>query len=503
MESLPELSPELFHRLSIFDFAQVGAGYIKLPELVFKWTNQAFAQMLGYTPSELLGKRLADLCHPEDLEETRKNMAKVGEGQLVMGRVDRRYRHKDGHYVWFNITASVHRDAEGIPREILGIVIDVTERKRQETELREKEARLRQVLELGRIGIWDFDLKANVAIWSPELRELLGVPPDFPATPAAFRSFVLPEDKPFYDQSATELANHVRRDFPPFRIRRPDGTVRWLQNVGQIVEVSESRLMGTIVDVTEVRRFEEIIEAQRARMVAASKMSALGEMAGALAHEINNPLAIIHGNAKVLQQLAESGRLDSDVAAKTAETIASTAERISKITKSLRAFARNAEQDPFEVVDLANVIKETAEFCQERFKMLGVQFKLDAADSDLRAECRPVQVSQVLLNLLNNACDAVEAQPRKEIAVAAKPAGEAVEITVSDSGPGISAEVAGRIFQPFFTTKEVGRGTGLGLSVAKGIVESHSGSLSFEQLPTGTAFKMLLPKRHPTSSWKR
>src|SRR5690606_8160693 len=151
----------------------------------------------------------------------------------------------------------------------------------------------------------------------------------------------------------------------------------------------------------------QLIEQQKANIVTASKMSALGEMAAGLAHEINNPVAIIHGHATLLKHVAQHGG-DPDVIKKTAEVVEQTADRISQITRSLLAFARDSGQDPFELSSRMALSNATAEFCRQRFRQSGVQLNIEAVDLELRIECRPGQISQILLNLLNNAFDAVE-----------------------------------------------------------------------------------------------
>ncbi|MGZ3713470.1 MAG: sensor histidine kinase, partial [Bdellovibrionota bacterium] len=207
-------------------------------------------------------------------------------------------------------------------------------------------------------------------------------------------------------------------------------------------------------------------------------------------------VAIIHGHAGILKQLSlgHPGAPDPSLQ-KVAEVIEHTSERISKIVKSLRAFARDADQDPFENVSVKSIVEETAEFCRMRFQSHGVEFKTDTVADSLKIECRPVQVSQVLLNLLNNAYDAVEGQPQPWIRVSFSENKNQVMITVTDSGKGIPLNLREKLFQPFFTTKEIGRGTGLGLSVAKGLVETHSGSLYLDPTCANTRFVVCLPKK--------
>lgn len=487
-----ETTTELAHYRSIFELAMLGTAQLDLKETRITWANSAFAAILGYTASEIVGLTLTDLTHHEDLPQTRQRIEDIRAGSGTSGNVERRYRRKDGSYIWVSIAATIKRDDTGRPTHLIGIMQDISERKRNELELRESESRLRMVMELGKIGMWEVDFLTSEAYWSPALKELCGVPEDFPATTEGFWRLVHPDDVAEVVRGNAELMKG-RTSFPPFRIIRPDGKIRWLQNIGRVKKEGD-KLIGVLVDVTEAREAEQLIEAQKANIVAASKMSALGEMAAGLAHEINNPVAIIHGHATLLKHVALHGG-EPEVIKKTAEVVAQTADRISKITRSLLAFARDAGHDPFELTSLKSVIDDTAEFCRQRFRKYGVELSIDPVSPDLRIECRPVQVSQVLLNLLNNAFDAVEKSPKQQIHIAVKDLENFVEVSVKDSGPGIPAGLRERIFQPFFTTKEVGRGTGLGLSVASGLIQAHGGRLTFESSGEGTRFVITLPKK--------
>lgn len=433
-----------------------------------------------------------EVVHPEDI-------ALVGtiEPRLIANghtEDEFRIRHPNGDVRWVQAHAWLTRDDDGKPARFEGVTRDITNSKRAELAVRESEARLRVVMETGRIGIWEMDSKSYAVKWSNVLRELLGVPEDMPAKSDDMLNLVHPDDREQYLKDGKGLVESGQEVFSPFRIVRPDGETRWLQSVGRVVRV-DTTLIGAIVDITEVMENRRLMEQQRAKMIAASKMQALGEMAGGIAHEINNPVAIIHGHATLMISMAKERAMDQMAMKEAAETIARTSARIAKITRSLLAFARDADHDPFEPAKPQQILSELAEFCQERFHFHGVTFTMDPVDPKLEVQCRPVQISQVVLNLLNNAYDAVEGLPERWIRISTIDKKDSVEIRVTDSGPGIPPELRERIFQPFFTTKEVGRGTGLGLSVAKGIMESHNGTLKVDASSPNTRFVLSLPKR--------
>jgi signal transduction histidine kinase len=237
------------------------------------------------------------------------------------------------------------------------------------------------------------------------------------------------------------------------------------------------------------------LQETQAQLVSSAKMAALGTMASGIAHEINNPLTIIVGNTDALAMDAKHGRLTPESTAERARKISQTAFRIAKIVKSLRALAREGKQDPFSETAVQSVVSETLEICSERAKFLGVTLKVPEISESIMIECQSVQISQVILNLINNACDAVETLSDKWVEVGFKDGEAEIEITVTDSGPGIPDTVQATLFQPFFTTKPPGKGTGLGLSLSRQIIDSHGGTLGIDAKCENTRFVIKLPKK--------
>lgn len=254
---------------------------------------------------------------------------------------------------------------------------------------------------------------------------------------------------------------------------------------------SELSEMNKSLDLKVQEKAQLLIEAEM-KLMNSAKMSALGEMAGGVAHEINTPLATILLIADQQLERTPEDLMDFESTQGAFNTVVKAAQHISKIVQGLRFFSRDSSVDPFVNTDLAKVVDDTILLCAERFKTHGLQ--LEVEKSSVLVSCRPVQIAQVLLNLLNNSFHAVQTQPEKWIRVSVKDKNETVEISVTDSGSGISPEARSKIFQPFFTTKGVGEGTGLGLSISKGIVESHKGTLTLEEKSPHTCFLLRIPK---------
>ncbi len=245
-------------------------------------------------------------------------------------------------------------------------------------------------------------------------------------------------------------------------------------------------------DVQERLRAQQELERSRQTAAYSAKMAALGEMSGNIAHEVNNPLAAILLRAHRLRNLVSESPVDVEAAERVSRDIESTVHRIRRIVDSLRTFARDAQQDPLRPEPVARIVEETVEICAERFRHHSIDLRVDPIADDLYAECRSVQISQILLNLLSNAYDAVEQQSVRWVRVRAAAEGDLVRISVIDSGPGVPPDLENRIMEPFFTTKEIGKGTGLGLSVSKGIAEAHGGQLALDRMSLDTCFVLTL-----------
>jgi C4-dicarboxylate-specific signal transduction histidine kinase len=232
---------------------------------------------------------------------------------------------------------------------------------------------------------------------------------------------------------------------------------------------------------------------QRQSLAETAKLSSLGEMAAGVAHEINNPLAIIRGRIEQMSRLLEESVLDREKGKQHLANMTLTVERIAKIVRGLKLFSRNADRDSMQPVELRQVIEETLGLCMERFRNAGIEIRLQLRD-EVKIFCRPTQVSQILINLLNNSYDAIETLAEKWIEVSIEMLPDRlVQVTVTDSGRGIKPEIAEKIMEPFFTTKPTGRGTGLGLSISKAIIEDHQGKLFLDQHCPHTRFCLRFP----------
>ncbi|MCM2282364.1 MAG: transporter substrate-binding domain-containing protein, partial [Bdellovibrionaceae bacterium] len=328
----------------------------------------------------------------------------------------------------------------------------------------------------------------------------------------SYGSVIYPDDRAHVQQVVLAAIASKAPFTLDYRMLHKDGSIRFVHENGVPLFDDNGNvrfLEGVVFDVSERKRISELLASQQAKLVSSARMSALGEMAGGIAHEINNPLAIINGRANQLQELAVAGNVDSKVAARIASSIEVTVSRISKIVRSLRHVARDTEFDPYELIPVAQMIEETLELSEQKMKHHGVELRVIQETPDANVECRPVQIIQILINLINNAYDAVMERPADkwiEVRVRefTKDSENWVDISVADSGGGVPDELLDRVFLPFFTTKGVGRGTGLGLSISKSLAEDHRGQLFLDrqarEIEGRTRFVLRLPVRQRIES---
>jgi signal transduction histidine kinase len=296
-------------------------------------------------------------------------------------------------------------------------------------------------------------------------------------------------------QSEPRMMVHIKRAYAGQRIQT---AIEWQGRSYELVlepmdPIGEG-VYGLVFDITDQK-------AGQIRLSQASKMAALGQMASGIAHEINNPLSIIFGNARLLINRANAKTLKDDELVQTLNKIESTCRRMAKIIDGLSEFSKDGARDAVEVCSVSKIIEDTLPFCERRFTDHGIRLTVGPIDPNLKIECRAVQISEVILNLLNNAHDAVEGQTGAHVELLVSSDSNRVKIEAKNVGKPIPREVMDRMFDPFFSTKPAGKGMGLGLSICKGIVERHGGTIQAESASIvgsdlyQTTLSVLLPRQ--------
>lgn len=264
--------------------------------------------------------------------------------------------------------------------------------------------------------------------------------------------------------------------------------------VGRIRDSDPARFVGFLHDLTIRRRAAEEQQFMRSRMARVSHLATLGEMAGAIAHEINQPLAAISNYALACQRLLKAADPGIAEVQDALQEISGQALRAAEIIRRVRSLVR-ARAPRREACDVNALIQEVSALIRSEARPQGVLLSLELADGLPRVEVDGIQIQQVLLNLIHNAIEALTTTGGDERRVTVRTVRAApTELTISviDTGPGVDPKLSTRIFDPFCTTKE--HGTGLGLAISKSIIEAHRGRLTCQpNLPTGACFSITLP----------
>jgi PAS domain S-box-containing protein len=458
----------------------------------YSYVNATFARMLGYAgPEEMIGKPWREVTSPEDLEPV---AADIRKGLADSGR-------------WFG-AVTIHRNAN-LPLEVAiarlpdgGVVTigrDISDRRRAEQFRAEAEAKyqtlveqvaaISYIAELGMDGQWLYV--------SPQVETMFGYSvDDWLANSPSWTRHLHPDDRVVVE-AAEEAAKRGERYQAEYRVIRKDGRIIWVSDTAVVVPGSDAHplMEGVIVDITDRKQLEN--QLQQAR-----RMEAVGRLAGGIAHDFNNLLTIIKGYTELgLTRAKSQPEVRADL-----ERIEDASERAAGLVRQLLAFGRRQVLQP-KVLGL-NAIVMGLDKLLRRLMDEGIEMKTIVAKHLGTIKADPGQVEQVIMNLVVNARDAMpnggsltvetenveldEVYARDHATV--RP-GRYVMLAVSDTGVGMSADTIAHIFEPFYTTKESGRGTGLGLSTVYGIVKQSGGYIwVYSELGAGTTFKVYLPR---------
>lgn len=481
-----------------FDDASLGMAQIDIDGR-YLHVNARLAMMVGYQVEELQGRNFQDITHPDDRARGAKAWSELFLQKRPYWEDQKRYIHKHGHEVQVLIRVSPIRNWNGDVVAMGSQVIDITDRVALEDALRKSNTRFELALSARKMGVWSVDCVTGKTTWDDTLYDLYGVTKqEMTHKISGWMELVHLDDRERCTREIETAKMGTATAYElTYRILR-GREIRHMRSSAMMERDSSNkvvRIVGLNWDVTEEVEHAQAMDVQRSISANVAKMAALGEMAAGMAHEINNPLAIIMGKVQQIKDMFKNGEIDRVEAMDHCEKLQSTVNRIAVIIRGLRSFARDDRRDPMMPIVIENIVRETLSFCQARFANQGVELLVTEPFPNGKIECHPGQISQILLNLLNNAFDAVVDAPKKQIQLDVVLEKDELIFRVTDWGPGVPATAAQKLFQPFFTTKPAGKGTGLGLSISKGIAENHGGKIQLISAHAPTIFEVRLPHR--------
>ena len=461
--------------------------------LEFLEVNQAALAHFGYSRRELLGMRVDDIRPAGDAPRAASgSRLEAGSGVDQPSRLQK----KSGEVIDVEIT-SHPLIFDGRAGDLV-IAQDVTRRRRAEDALRETEERLRFALSAARVGAWEMDLRSGFVYWSETCEAMHGLESGtFAGHVDAFMACVHPEHRHQIKDTVAQARRDRRKTEFEYRTLWPDGRERWIRATADFVYDDDQvpvRAAGVTVDVTDQRSLEDQFRHSQ-------KMEAIGMLAGGVAHDFNNVLVAILGNAEFVRDDLPFGDPHRD----DLEEVIKAARRAATLTQQLLTFSRKQVVAP-QVLHLGDIVRDMTPMLR---RLLGETIDLKAVIGNSgRVKADSGHVEQVLVNLVVNARDAMGAGGRLTIETAdvtldesyasehpAVTPGAYVMIAVTDTGHGMDAETRVRLFEPFFTTKPKGQGTGLGLATVYGIVQESGGHIwVYSEVGKGTTFKIYLPR---------
>jgi PAS domain S-box-containing protein len=465
-----------------------------------EWSQQA-EQVFGWTRAEILDRRIVDTVLPPEYRAKHlagiERYAATGESRLMNRRLELVALHKDG--TRFPVEITVTPLERGSQTEFSVFVRDITERKRAQVALAESEARYRSAFEQAGVGMVEVDLDGRYIRVNKAMAELLGRTEEEVLKTNIF-SVTHPDDRATDESAFRRMiggATPVRRQK---RYLRPDGTVATGSLTAALIRDSSGApqyVLTVVQDTTAQRRLEEELRQ-------AHKMDAIGQLAGGIAHDFNNLLTAIIGYAELLRGsdgVSEEVKEDSTA-------ILATAKRGADLARNLLTLARTAPSR-LEPVDVHQAINEVHDIAARTFdRRIELRVKLDAPRPIVSGDLS--LLTNAFLNLALNARDAMPEGGRLTISTFERTLdqddcdrlagviepGPFIVVRIEDTGTGMTPDIQRRVFEPFYTNKPVGKGTGIGLSMVYGTVRSHSGAIELEStLGTGTSFTIYLPLR--------
>lgn len=471
------------------------------------FVNRACLKMLGYiAPEQVMGKNVHYLIHPSHPDGTYYELADCPVYEAFFSGiqkhgVDQVFRRADGSL--FPVEYWAHPVLRN--GRTVGAVItffDITDRKQAEADLQLRETRFQDLTERSLDWIWEFDEHERFTYVSPRVKDLLGYDPDELLGTSAFD--LMPMDEREKSRNTFDAIKEERR---PFSImvsvnQHKDGRLITLESSG--VPVFDSRgvfrgYRGINRDISERKEFED-------RLRQSQKMEAVGLLAGGVAHDFNNILTAILGFA----EMAEENLPEWSIARYQVQEIIKAGARAKGVIKQILAFSRKSEEKP-EYIECRHLVSEVLNLLRATLpSTIEIRQELEGCTGCIYADAS--QIHQVILNICTNAAQAMDESggllsvflsTYKAEADCHNPpvpleAGRYVELTISDTGPGINPDIVDRIFDPYFTTKEVGQGSGMGLAVVLGIVENLGGAINVDNVPgDGASITIYFPEVDP------
>ncbi len=466
--------------------------------------NTFGAAQLGYTVDELLGQSVLRVFDAEDHPMVQRNVAACLDNIGLTHSWEIRKIREDGSRLWVRENAKAVRRLDD---QLIVLIAceDVTERKHAENALQQSEMYLTEAQRLSHTGSFGWHVASGEIIWSEETFRIFG----FDRVPSIKHGTVLqrvhPDDRDRV-QRTIDRASLDRKDFEHgYRLLMPDGAIKYVHaRAHAVTNVSgDTEFVGAVTDVTARKLAEAQLHEAQTNLAHVTRVTALGELAASIAHEVNQPLAAVVTNAAACLRWLDRAAPDLNEVRGAVSSIISDGNRAGEVIQRVRALV-NKTTDQKAPLDINEVINEVIGLVQHEVQSHLISLRLDLTPALPPVVADRIQLQQVILNLVLNGIEAMQPvtdRPRQlVIRTRHDDDAEQILVTVTDCGVGVASASADRLFDAFYTTKA--SGMGMGLSICRSIVEAHRGRLSLvEHTGPGATLQFTLPLRQEEHAW--
>lgn len=471
--------------------------------------NPSFCTLVGRSEAEVVGQHVLAFTHADDVEPCSRGLAQLAAGETASLPIEKRYLRPDGRPVWaraaVTLTDAVPGQPGGGERHFVAVVQDVDAQRAAEDALQRNGALIGAAGRIARVGGWAVDLPDAGVRWSDELRLILDVPTGQQPNVEEALSWYTEESRPRIEQALQACLQHGTPFDLELQMVMPQGRQLWVRAIGQPMRDGAGRIIGAsgaLLDQTAHKVAQAALRATEAQLQQAQRLEVVGQLTGGIAHDFNNLLTVILGNAELLsEQLQDRPALQS-----LAQMSRTAAERGAALTQRLLAFARKQALQP-QPVDTHQLLAGMDALLRRTLPE-HIELEMVRGAGTWPAMADPAQLESALLNLVLNARDAMPEGGKLTLetanawidqAYADQHAdvlpGQYVLLSVSDTGAGMTAAQLARAFEPFYTTKGVGKGSGLGLSMVYGFAKQSRGHVKlYSEVGQGTTVRLYLPR---------
>lgn len=491
--------------LGAFEHANSGVALVSMSGHLMK-VNEKLSEIMEYSVDELERSTVDRITHPEDLHISRQYMNDAVSNRNDRAVFEKRYITRNGRTVYGEVAISLIRSSSDEPLYFVSHVKDVTESRKAMEALKKSENRYTLSHRIGGIGTFEWNIKKKKVYWAEETRAIFAVDSSgLGGDYEGVRERIHPEDYDSFLAAVSESIREKKEFRAEMRIVLPDNSIRHVRALGDVSRDDEGQpdtMTGVVMDITKIKTDEEKHRDLERQLMRSQKMEAIGRLAGGVAHDFNNLLSIILGYTELMKDELQEDHPHYPAVSE----IMDASLRARTLTRQLLAFGRKQSLE-IGVFDVNTVIRN---FEKLLLKMISedIELNLQLWEHPAMINADSSQLEQVLMNLVVNARDAMPNGGRLCIETtlfeidedSAKSrqgveAGPYVLIAVSDTGMGIAKEDLDRIYEPFFTTKEQDKGSGMGLATVYGIVRQHGGHIwVYSEAGYGTTFKIYLPE---------